>query len=357
MARRTLSELARIAGAALEGDGSIAIEGTASLADASPSEISFCALARYAPQLDSTRAAAVVVSPQMRTRRRGLPLLVHADPNAAFTRICAEFAAQRARPAAGVHAAAHVDPGVELGPGVSVGAGATVAAGVRLGARCVLHPGVHVGAGCALGADCELHPGVVLYEGVTLGERVIVHAASVLGSDGFGYEPPTAKGGPWTKIPQSGRVEIGDDVEIGAGCTIDRGRFGATRLERGVKLDNQVHIAHNCVIGAGSMLAAQVGLAGSTTVGRGVLLAGQCGISGHITIGDGARCGGGSVVIGDVAPGEDVWGYPARPRREVLRQMAEARRLHELRERVEALERRLEVQTGAPGRRASEERS
>ena len=342
MARHTLSELALIAGATLEGDGRIAIEGTASLVEATPAQISFCSLERYLPQLEATRAGAVVVPPGLSARRADLPRLVHADPNVAFTRICAAFAPARPRPAPGVHAAAHVAPSVELGADVSVGPGCSLAAGVRLGARCVLHPGVHLGADCVLGEDCELYPGVVLYPGVSLGARVVIHAASVLGADGFGYEPPAGPGGNWTKIPHSGGVELGDDVEIGAGCTIDRARFGVTRIERGAKLDNQVHVGHNCVVGAGSMLAAQVGLAGSTSVGRGVLLGGQTGVGGHLHIGDGARCAGQSGVISDVAPGSDLWGTPAQPRREVLRAAAEVRRLGQLRRRLETLERRLD---------------
>jgi UDP-3-O-[3-hydroxymyristoyl] glucosamine N-acyltransferase len=170
---------------------------------------------------------------------------------------------------------------------------------------------------------------------------VRVHAGSVLGADGFGYEPPRSRGGAWRKIPHVGTVEVGDDVEIGACCTIDRARFGVTRLEAGVKLDNLVHVAHNCSIGAGTMIAAQTGLSGSTSVGRGVLMGGQAATRGHMHVGDGARIGGQSGLIGDVEPGAELWGTPALPKREVLKQTAELRRLGELRRRVEDLERRL----------------
>jgi len=342
MARRTLSELAQLSGARLEGDGGVSVDGAASLAEATATQISFCALPRYAAQLDATRAAAVVVSPALRERRSDLPRLLHPDPNAAFTRICAAFAPPEERPAPGIDPSARIDARARLGADVAVGPLCSVGAGARLGARCVLHPGVHVGADCSLGEDCELFPGVVLYPGTSLGARVRVHAGSVIGADGFGYEPPRERGAPWSKIPHVGTVEIGDDVEIGACCTIDRARFGVTRLEAGVKLDNQVHVAHNCTIGAGTMIAAQTGLSGSTTVGRGVLMGGQCATAGHMHVGDGARIGGQSGMIGDVEPKAELWGTPAQPRREVLKQTAELRRLGELRRRLEALERRLE---------------
>lgn len=341
MARRTLSELAQLTGARLEGDGGLSVDGAASLAEASGSQISFCALPRYAAQLETTRAAAVVLPPALRDRRGDLPRLVHPDPNAAFSRICAAFAPPAPRPTAGVDPSARIDARAHLGAEVAVGALCSVGADVRLGARCVLHPGVHIGAGCELGDDCELFPGVVLYPLVRLGARVRVHAGSVLGADGFGYEPPRERGAPWSKIPHVGTVEIGDDVEIGACCTIDRARFGVTRLESGVKLDNLVHVAHNCTIGAGTMIAAQTGLSGSTGVGRGVLIGGQAATAGHLRIGDGARVGGQSGVISDVEPGAELWGTPAHSKRDVLRETAELRRLGELRRRVEELERRL----------------
>jgi UDP-3-O-[3-hydroxymyristoyl] glucosamine N-acyltransferase len=346
MAAHTLSELALAAGAELLGDGSYVVEGTAGLAEASPREVSFCAQPRYQSLLASTAAGAVVVPPGMETVRSDLHLLVHRDPNAAFTSICALFAAERARPAPGVDPRAEVHASAELGADVSIGAFVSVGARARLGERTVLHPGVRVGPGVVIGADCEIHANTVLYEGVQLGARCIVHAGVVLGGDGFGYQPPSDKGGAWTRIPHSGRVEIEDDVEIGAGSTVDRGRFGATRIGRGAKLDNLVHIGHNCVVGAGSMLAAQVGLAGSTRLGRGVQLGGQVGVGGHVEIGDGARLGGQTGVIGDIEAGSEMWGTPARPRREFFRQIAALGQLERLRRRTADLERRLAALEG-----------
>lgn len=346
MAAHTLSELAQAAGAELLGDGSYLVEGTAGLAEASPREVSFCAQPRYQPLLAHTAAGAVVVPPGMETGREDLRLLVHRDPNAAFTSICALFAAERARPQPGVDPRAQVHPSAELGAEVSIGAFVTVGARARIGERTVLHPGVRVGPGVAIGPHCEIHANVVLYEGVLLGAHCIVHASAVLGGDGFGYQPPAEAGETWTRIPHSGRVEIEDEVEIGAGSTVDRGRFGATRIGRGAKLDNLVHVGHNCVVGPGSMLAAQVGIAGSTRVGRGVQLGGQVGVAGHVEIGDGARLGGQSGVISDIEAGAELWGTPARPRREFFRQMAALGQLERLRQRTADLERRLAALEG-----------
>jgi UDP-3-O-[3-hydroxymyristoyl] glucosamine N-acyltransferase len=341
MAAHTLSELALAAGAELFGDGSYVVEGTAGLAEASARDVSFCSQPRYQALLARTAAGAVVVPPGMDCGRKDLRLLVHSDPNAAFTSICALFASERSRPGPGIDPRAAVHPTAALGAQVSIGAFVSVGAGASVGERTVLHPGVRVGAGVVIGPDCEIHANAVLYEGVQLGARCVIHAAVVLGSDGFGYQPPSELGGTWKRIPHSGRVEIEDEVEIGAGSTVDRGRFGATRIERGAKLDNLVHVGHNCVVGAGSMFAAQVGLAGSTRVGRGVQLGGQVGVSGHVEIGDGARLGGQAGVIGDIEAGSEMWGTPARPRRQFFRQIAALGHLERLRERTAALERRL----------------
>jgi UDP-3-O-[3-hydroxymyristoyl] glucosamine N-acyltransferase len=196
-----------------------------------------------------------------------------------------------------------------------------------------------VGAEAVVEADSVLHPGVVLYPRVRIGARCVVHAGTVIGSDGFGFEPTHAG---WAKIPQCGTVVVEDEVEIGANCAIDRGRFGATRVGRGAKLDNLVHLAHNVVVEDAALVIAQVGVSGSTRVGRRAILAGQVGVAGHLTIGEGARVGAQSGVTQDVPAGEDWFGYPARPKSQTLRTQALAHRLPELVARVRALEARLE---------------
>jgi len=247
------------------------------------------------------------------------------------------------RPAAGIHARALVEPGARVGAGASVGANCYVGAGSELGEGVVLHPNVYVGPGARVGSGSELFPGVVLYAGVELGRRCLIHAGTVIGSDGFGFEP--GRDG-WEKIPQCGTVVVGDDVEMGANCTIDRGRFEATRIGNGVKLDNLVHVAHNVIVGDGALLVAQVGVAGSTRIGPRAVLAGQAGIAGHLEIGAGARIGAQSGVGKDVAPGEDHFGSPSREKGEAFRLLALYAKLPELFQRVRALERALPAEDG-----------
>ena len=338
MTTRTLIDLANACGASLEGNAALAIRGPANLRDASPDEISFCAGPRYRAELQRTHAAAVLLPRDMPVERPGLALLRCDDPGKAFSVVVALFAPRFEPQAPGVHPSAVVDPSCELGVGVSIGALCHVGARTHIGARTILRAGVELGEAVQLGSDCELFPRVVVYPGVQLGSRCVVHAGTVLGSDGHGFEP-TSRG--WVKVAQSGSVVIEDDVEIGANTTIDRARFGVTRIGRGTKIDNLVHIAHNVVIGEGSMIIAQVGIAGSTRLGRAVVLGGQAGLAGHIEIGDGVRVGGQSGVIASVPAGVELWGTPARPIKETLRTMAHANRAAKFERRVHDLERRL----------------
>jgi UDP-3-O-[3-hydroxymyristoyl] glucosamine N-acyltransferase len=183
-----------------------------------------------------------------------------------------------------------------------------------------------------------VHPHVTLYARVRVGARCVIHSGAVLGADGYGFEP-TREG--WDKIPQCGTVVVEDDVEIGANVTIDRARFGATRIGRGAKLDNLVQIGHNVVIGEHALVIAQTGIAGSSRVGRRAILAGQVGVAGHVEIGDGARIAGQAGVFSDVPAGADYLGWPARPRGEALRVLALQNKLPELSDRVRELERKL----------------
>jgi UDP-3-O-[3-hydroxymyristoyl] glucosamine N-acyltransferase len=338
MTTKTVAELATLCGAELEGEGTRVVDGAASLAEATPREVSFFANPRYKDDLLKTRAGAVLVRCDESVPRADLTLLRCKDPSAAFNAVVRAFVPSEPPPAVGVHASATVDPTAELGEDVSIGPACVVGPGVRLGDRVVLHANVTIGRGVAIGADSVLHPSVVAYPGIRIGARCIVHAGAVLGADGYGFDP-----GPngWQKIPQCGTVVIEDDVEIGANTCIDRGRFGATRIARGAKLDNLVHIAHNVVVGEGALLIAQVGVAGSTKIGRRAILAGQVGVNGHIEIGDGARLAAQAGVFGDVPPGADYLGWPARPRGDALRTLALTQRLPQLVERLRALEQKL----------------
>ncbi len=300
--------------------------------------------ARYGSQAEKTRAGALLCSRELAGDRRGPPHRVVADdPRAALARLAAWTQAGRdanagwASGGGGVHPLASVDPSAVIGEGCSVGPFAVVGAGVvlregsRIGAHAVLGPGVVVGR------DSVLHPSVTVYPGVKLGARVTVHAGARLGSDGFGY----ALGDGNAKVPQFGGLEIGDDVEIGANCAIDRGSIGSTRLGCAVKLDNLVHIAHNARIGEESLLAAQVGIAGSTRIGARVLMGGQAGAAGHLEIADGAVVTARAGVTRDVSPGARVAGFPARERGAFLRGMAALLRLRRWERRLRALERRV----------------
>ncbi len=334
----TVSELAELCGAVLEGEGERRVVGPAALAEARPDQVSFLGNPAYVRELERTRAGAVIVPPGVQPRRRDLTLLRCANPNRAFTRVIEAFLPVRPGPEPGVHETAVIAQGVVLGDGVSIGALCVVQEGAVLESGVVLHPRVFVGARCRIRAKSELHPGVVLYPDVEIGCRCVIHAGAVLGADGFGFDP-TPNG--WEKVPQCGSVLVEDDVEIGANTTIDRGRFQATRILRGTKIDNLVQVAHNVVVGPEALLVAQAGISGSARVGRRAVLGGQVGVAGHVEIGDGARIGGQSGVSKNLEGNRDYFGTPAREKEETLRSLASLKRLPGLMKRLEELERRL----------------
>ncbi len=338
MTPRTLLELAELTGSDLIGFGDRSVTGPASLRDAKDGEISFLVERHHLAELETTRASAVVVGAEIETSRTDLALLRSKDPGRAFSKIVLAFAPEEVPVALGIHPTAVIDPSARMDADVRVGPLCVVGRDAHLGARAVLHPGVVVGAGARVGQETVLYPAVILYPHAVVGARCVVHAGTVLGSDGFGFEPG-AEG--WDKIPQCGIVVVEDDVEIGANVTIDCARFGATRIGRGVKIDNLVHIAHNVQVDEAAMLVAQVGVAGSSRIGKRAILAGQAGISGHIEVGDGARVGGGSAVFKDVPPGEDVFGIPATRKSEFLRTLGRQSRLGALFEGFRRLERRV----------------
>jgi UDP-3-O-[3-hydroxymyristoyl] glucosamine N-acyltransferase len=221
---------------------------------------------------------------------------------------------------------------------VNVGPFACIGEGCEVGPRCCIHGNVVIGRDCKIGADSELFPGVVLYDGTVLGERVTVHANSVLGADGFGYR---FQGGRHVKVPQLGHVEIGDDVEIGACTTIDRGTFQATRVGAGTKIDNLVQVGHNCQIGRHNLFVSQMGIAGSSSTGDYVVIAGQAGIVDHVHVGAGAVIGAQSGVPKDVPAGQRVLGAPARPEREQKRILILLEKLPEMRRDLQRIKHQL----------------
>jgi UDP-3-O-[3-hydroxymyristoyl] glucosamine N-acyltransferase len=308
----------------------------AGIEEAAPGDLTFLGHARYRPALEETRASAILAPPGIPCPPR-LAVVRVRDPYRALQLILQWFDPGPPLVAPGVHPTAVVHPSAELGEGVGIGPLAVVEAGARVGARTAVGAGCYVGEAAVLGEDCYLHPHAYVGRRCVLGDRVILQPAAVVGSDGFGY---AFVEGRYRRIPQIGIVVIGDDVEIGANACIDRATLGATRVERGTKIDNLVQVAHNVAIAEDSALAAQSGVAGSTRLGKRVRLGGQAGVIGHIRVGDGAQVGAQAGVIGDVPPGVTVSGYPARPHREALRAEAALRRLPDLARRVRALEER-----------------
>jgi UDP-3-O-[3-hydroxymyristoyl] glucosamine N-acyltransferase len=346
----TLSELAEHLQAQLEGEGGTTIRGVAPIESAGEGEISFIANPRYARYAAVTRASALIVSFDFRGEAR-VPLLRVANPYLAFQRVVQLFHPEAIRLPAGIHPTAVIDASARLGREVAIGPHVVVERGARIGDRTQLFPGCYIGPEVEIGEDCVIYPNVVIRERVRIGKRVVIHAGAVIGSDGFGF---AREGEVYRKIPQAGTVVIGDDVEIGANCCIDRATLGETRIERGAKLDNLIQVGHNVVIGENTVVAAQAGFAGSTIVGRNVMVGGQAGFAGHMTIGDGALISAQSGVSKDIPPGCRVFGYPARPAEQALREEAALRRLPELLKRVRELERlvqELKAKTEGDGHR------
>ena len=330
----TAEAIAALVSGELVGDGKTVVSGVAPLDRARESELSILSSAKYAPMLARTKAGVVLIDPEFRD-----------VPGQPRVRIIVEQPLEKllsllprlypeSPPVPGVAATARIGKGAVIGEKVSIGDYAVVGPRVRLA------DGVTIGAHCVIGADASigersrLLPGVTIYPGATLGARTIVHSGARIGCDGFGY---VFRDGAHNKIPHVGRCVVGDDVEIGANSTIDRGSIDDTVVGNGTKIDNLVHIAHNVRIGEKCLLMAQVGVAGSVIVGDGAILAGQAGISGHLSIGPGARIAAQAGVFGDVPAGESWSGYPARPHRESLRASAALFKLAGMMRRLEKL--------------------
>ncbi len=334
----SLSAIATLLDGAVSGDEQTVIHGLADIETADAGDIVFAESQRYLEAAQRSRAAAILVAPALAdVSAPTKPIIVVDNPRNAFVQLLEAIGGKPTRHP-GVHVNAEIGTGTSLGGDVSIASHVTVGADVVIGNRVTLMAGVHVGDRCVIGDDTTLHPNVVLYADVRIGRGCILHAGCVLGADGFGYVPV---GRGLRKVPHLGRVEVGDEVEIGANTCIDRAKTGVTTIGAGTKIDNLVHIAHNVSIGQSCLIIAQVGIAGSVQVGNGVVLAGQAGIKDHVRIGDGARVGAQGGVIGDVAPGETVSGYPARPHRVKMRELAAAAALPETVRRVRELERRL----------------
>jgi UDP-3-O-[3-hydroxymyristoyl] glucosamine N-acyltransferase len=325
---RTLREIAEAVGARLHGDGNVQVSGVASVSSAEANDLVFVENEKYLSPALQSRAEAVIAG-EFAEKAGGKPLLICAQPKLAFARAARFLRADSPRNNAGVSASAMVRSSAQIGQGVTIEDRAVISDGAEIGA------GTRIGAGCVIGhevkigSECEIYPNVTIYPGTTLGNRVIVHAGAVLGSDGFGYVRD-AENERYEKFPQVGRLVIEDDVEIGANSTIDRGALDETRIGRGSKIDNLVHIGHNCRIGEHVVIAAQTGLSGSIVIENNVVLGGQVGIGEHARIEEGVMVGGqGGILPNKILRGKGVafWGTPAQPLREYLRQLAALARL------------------------------
>lgn len=321
--RLRVSELANAIGARVVGDDQIEINGLASIANGAAGSLVFVENEKHLDAALRCAASAVVAGGFAENIRSPKPLLIAERPRLAFARAAKLLHSSREHKPE-IHPSAAVHESADLGEGVAIDARAVVQEDVSIGDRTWIGAGTVLGAGVTLGEDCEIYPNVTIYPGTRIGSRVTIHAGAVLGSDGFGYVRDPASGR-YEKFPQVGKLEIEDDVEIGANTTIDRGALETTRIGRGTKVDNLVHIGHNCQIGENVIVAAQAGFSGSITVDSNVVIGGQVGVGEHARIQEGVMLGGQAGVLPNkVLRGKGIafWGTPAKPLREYLKSLA-----------------------------------
>lgn len=331
----TAAKIAEMVNGKLIGSPDRTISSVSGIRDAQSDQLSFIGNKKYQHQLESTKAGVVLVCPDLADAPAvDRTLIVCENVDYAFATVIAVFAEEPPKWPVGVHPSAVVSPEAKLGQGVSINANAVIEAGAEIG------DGTVIGAGCYIGHDVKIGAGSLLYPNVTvmyrcvIGRKAVIHPGVVIGGDGFGFIP-TKQG--LVKVPQTGIVQIDDDVEIGANTTIDRARFGKTWIKSNVKIDNQVMVAHNVVIGESSILVAQCGIAGSAELGRGVILAAKSGVNGHITLGDGVQVAGTSGVVKSLPAGAIALGTPAESQREFMARHTLPSRFEKLSAKVEAL--------------------
>lgn len=320
---QTLQALAEVTSARVVGDSRVEVSRVSSIASAQPGDLVFVQSDKHLDEALASRASAVIVGEFAANQRAAKPLLIAANPRLAFA-TAASLLHAGTEHAAAIHPTAVIHASATISPTASVDAYTVVEPNAVVGDRARISSGCHIGAGVIIGEDCQIYPRVVIYPGTTLGRRVIVHAGAVLGSDGFGYVRDE-KHGRYVKFPQIGQLVIGDYVEIGANVTIDRGALDKTVIGSGTKLDNLVHIGHNCALGANVIMAAQVGLSGSVSVGDDCLFGGQVGIGDHAEVEAGSILGGQAGILPHKkfrGRGEVYWGTPAKPLREFLKELA-----------------------------------
>ena len=341
MKQITLSaaEIAEITGGRLCGDGARTITGISGVKDAAANMLSFVGSKKYEEQLNNTAAGIILVCPDLANADcSNRSIIVCDNVDLSFARIAAMYAEEPPVPTPGVHPSAVVDPSAKLGQNVSIGANAVIERDAVIGDNTVIGAGCYIGHEAKIGCFTNLAPNVTVMFRCLVGNKCIIHSGVVIGADGFGFVPGPAG---LVKVPQTGIVQIDDDVEIGANTTVDRARFGKTWIKSNVKIDNQVMVAHNVTIGESSILVAQCGIAGSAEIGRGVIIAAKAGINGHITIGDGCQVAGTSGVHKSLDPGSVVIGTPAETQREFMTRLTLPKRVLKLDAKIKELEAQL----------------
>lgn len=345
----TVGELAKLVEGRVVGGAEKVIRGAATLQEVEPGQITLVDKCEKLKRLAETSAAAVVVPEDIECDWEST--IVVADVHSAFAKIVAHFQPPRLLQPVGINPRATVSPTAQIGPEVNIHPGATIGDDCEIGARTTILPGAHLLAGCKIGCDTIIGPGAILYENTVVGDRSIIQGGAVLGAFGFGYSQSQGR---HILSSQLGHVRVGNDVEVGACTTIDRGTYGATTIGDGTKIDNQVQIAHNCRIGRHNLICSQVGIAGSTTTGDYVVMGGQAGIRDHVHIGTGAMLSAMAGITNDVPDGAVMMGIPATGEREqklkqaALAKLPEMRKeFKELRARIAQLERALAANPGA----------
>lgn len=335
----TASQLAAIVNGTVEGDENVKVSTFARIDEGHPGALSFLANPKYTHHIYSTDSSVVLVKRDFVAEHPVKATLIRVDDPYATVAHLLEMVTQMTKvEKVGIESPAFISEGVEVPEDAYVGAFAYIGKGVKLAPGVKIYPQTYVGDGCEIGEGTILYAGVKIYQGCKVGKRCIIHSGAVIGADGFGFAPVD---GGYEKIPQTGNVEIEDDVEIGANTTIDRAMMGATRICKGVKLDNLIQIAHNCSVGANTVMAAQVGVAGSAKIGAQCMVGGQVGFVGHISVADGTQIGAQSGVSKATKPGERVMGSPAVDMGEYARGLVYVKKLGSLYDRVKELEKKI----------------
>lgn len=337
----TALQIAALLGGTVEGDPNVEVWNVAKIEEGAPGMLSFLANPKYTPYIYETESSVVIVNNTFVAEKTVAATLIRVeDAYASFAKLLA-FYDQMTQDKKGVSSLAFMSSSAQCGENVYVGEFAFLGENVKIGNNVKIYPQVYVGDGTVIGDDTTLYPGVRLYRNTVVGKRCIIHAGAVIGADGFGFAPQAD--GHYDKIPQVGNVVIDDDVEIGANTTIDRSTMGSTRIHKGVKLDNLVHLAHNVEVGENSALAAQVGVSGSTHLGKNCVVGGQSGFVGHLHIADGSKFGGQCGIMGSIKEeNQEFMGTPIQPLRQYLVANARFRHIDEMARRLDALEKELE---------------